>query len=62
MTLQEEVNRCILNNQSQILATMMLLVRKTAPDLCGKGGEVDRYHFDLMDRYRKTGDLLRRHP
>lgn len=48
----------ILENQFQIMWTLSYLLLKIAPDLVGRGGELDSLRRDLAQASKKSRDLI----
>lgn len=48
----------ILENQVEILWTLNYLVAKAAPDLVGRGGELDRMRDDLAHASKKSRAMI----
>lgn len=53
-----EQARCILQNQTEIMGALSLLLRYAAPDLVGRDGELDRQRNDLLYRHKATQHVL----
>jgi len=51
-------SECILQNQIEIMGALLLLLRHAAPNLVGKGGELDRQRDDLLQRHWATERAL----
>jgi len=54
-----DVETRILKNQIEIMWALNYLLSKAAPDLVGRGGELDRMCDDLADASRVSRELLK---
>jgi hypothetical protein len=54
----DDRERCILQNQIEIMGALTLLLRYAKPDLIGKAGELDRQRDDLFQRHKATMSAL----
>lgn len=53
-----EIEKRILENQTEILWALRHLVERAAPDLVGRAGALDRMRGDLFDAAKRTQALL----
>ncbi len=54
------VEERILKNQYEIMWVLHRLLRKSDPDLVGRGGELDRMCDDLVTAAKDTRDMISR--
>lgn len=52
--MNDDYERCILQNQIEIMGGLSLLLRYAKPDLIGKAGELDMQRDDLVQRHKAT--------
>lgn len=53
-----DLERCILQNQIEIMGALSLVLRYSQPNLIGKAGELDRQRDDLFARHKVTTKML----
>jgi hypothetical protein len=53
-----DTERCILQNQLEIMSALALIVRYAMPVLVGKGDELDMQQNKLLQRHKETETAL----